>query len=406
MLPIYDLPTSEIDRIRLACAYLFSPEHSKDDHFLGQLKAEWVKQAFREKAKRYHPDLHSHESPQMVEKRKERFVRIRDSYETLSQYFSGKPAVSIGVPKVRRPILIAVGGAKGGIGKSVFSTNLGVFLSRMGNKTILVDLDLGGANLHLHLGETSIPRTINDFLSQRAASLKEIMTVTKFGPSLIGGDSSQLGTANIGFSQKTKLLRSIRMLDADYVVLDLGSGSSFNTIDFFLAADHGLVLTTCDPSAYLNAYTFIVVSVIRKLNRLFRTESNPVTEESEEIIRLIEEATLSRNGKRVKTITQLIERVKKEQPTHLASIKRTLENFRPSLVANMVESESDAIPMVERIQKAAKRMLSVDVGYLGALPYHSEIRSSTRELVPAVAKSPHGSLARLIGKFVRNLDPS
>jgi flagellar biosynthesis protein FlhG len=406
MLPIHDLPTSEIDRIRVACAYLFSPEHSKDDHFLKQLKGERVKQAFREKAKRYHPDLHSHESPQMVEKRKERFVQIRASYETLSQYFCEKPAVSPGAQRVRRPILIAVGGAKGGIGKSVFSTNLGVLLSQMGNKTILVDLDLGGANLHLHLGETSIPQTINDFLSQRASNLKEIVVTTKYGPSLIGGDSSQLGIANIGFSLKLKLLRSIRMIDADYVVLDLGSGSSFNTIDFFLAADHGLVLTTCDPSAYLNAYTFIVVSVIRKLNRLFRSESNPVNEKDEEIIRLVEEATLSRNGNRVKTVSQLLERVKKEQPGHLASIKRTLEKFRPYLVANMVESESDAILMVERIEKAKKRMLSVDVGYLGALPYHPEIKSSTRELVPAVAKSPRGNLARFMGNLVRNLDLS
>lgn len=337
----------------------------------------------------------------MVEKRRERFIKIRESYETLQNYICDKTA-SPDIKNQPQRTIIAVGGAKGGIGKSVFSANLGVFLSRMGKRTVLVDLDLGGANLHLHLGETSLPNSINDFLLQRAFKLEDIMVETKYGPYLIGGDGSQLGAANINFSLKLKLLRSIRMIDADYIILDLGSGSSFNTIDFFLAADYGLVLTTGDPSSYLNAYIFIVVSLIRKLNRLCSRESTEVAKDAE-FMRLIEEATLSKNGKRVKTIAQLIERVKREQPQYLSMIHRTLEKFRPYLVVNMVESDADAMPVAERIREVARRMLSIDVQYLGALPYQTEIRSSTRELVPVVAKSPRGNLSKIMAKFVHTI---
>ena len=403
MLPIGDLASAEMNKIRMACAYLFSPEQTRDAKFLINLRYELVKQAFAEKAKRYHPDLHGHESPQMVERRKERFIKIRESYETLRNYIL-KEATPPTAKGIHRGTIIAVGGAKGGIGKSIFSANLAVSLSRMGHETVLIDLDLGGANLHLYLGETSLPYTLNDFLSRRATQLEEIMVTTRYGPKLIGGDSSRLGAANIDFVLKLKLLRSIRMIDADYIILDLGGDTSYNIIDFFLAADHGLVLTTCDPTSYLEAYNFIKVSLFRKLNRLFGAESDCGVERDPVLKGLIEEATLSGNGRRVKTIDQLMERIEREQPHHQFLIRDVVSKFRPFLVVNMVESDSDAVAVVKRIQDVARKMLSIHVEHLATLPYQSEIKWSARDLVPVVAKAPEGYLstimAQLMGKMV------
>ena len=269
---------------------------------------------------------------------------------------------------------------------------------------MLIDLDLGGANLHLYLGETSLPYTLNDFLSQHATQLEEIMVTTRYGPKLIGGDSSRLGAANIDFALKLKLLRSIRMIDADYIILDLGGDTSYNIIDFFLAADHGLVLTTCEPTSYLGAYNFIKVSLFRKLNRLFGAESNPGVEKDPVLKGLIEEATLSGNGRRVKTIDQLMERIEREQPHHQFLIRDVVSKFRPFLLVNMVESDSDAIALVKRIQDVARKMLSIHVEHLGTLPCRSEIKWSARELVPVVAKSPEGLfstvMTQLLGRIV------
>ena len=172
--------------------------------------------------------------------------------------------------KTRRPgKIIAVGGAKGGIGKSLFVANLGVLLSQLGKRTVVVDLDLGGSNLHLYMGVWSLSRRIDDYLEKKVATISEIITPTKFGPQLIGGGGGKLGAANIHFSRKIKLLRSLKTIDADYVILDLGGDTTFNILDFYLAADQGFVLTTCEPASYLDAYGFLKMSLHRRLTRLF-----------------------------------------------------------------------------------------------------------------------------------------
>jgi flagellar biosynthesis protein FlhG len=148
--------------------------------------------------------------------------------------------------------MIAIGGAKGGIGKSLFVANLGVFLSQLGKRTVVVDLDLGGANLHLFMGVWSLTRRIDDFLTLKVPTISDIMTPTKYGPTLIGGGGGKLGSANLHFSRKLKLLRALKTIDADYVILDLGGDTTYNILDFYLAADQGFVLTTCEPASYLD----------------------------------------------------------------------------------------------------------------------------------------------------------
>lgn len=387
MLSIQSLTEQEANQFWRACGYIFSAERVKDQAFLHSLNFDMIKLAFREKIKRYHPDLHGHEVPQILEKRKERFVRIMESFETLKKYFPetvpSPPARSFG-----KPTIIAVGGAKGGIGKSIFSANLGIYLARKGRQTVLVDLDLGGANLHLYLGETRLPLTINDFLTQRTGSIEDVLIPTRYGPKLIGGDSSRLGAANIDFSLKRKLMKSLRLIDADYIILDLGGDTSYNIIDFFLAADCGIVMTTCDPSSYLDAYNFIKVSLFRKLNRMFGPEASPRPEKDPVFQKLIAEATTSKNGRRVTTISQLLSRIKEEQPGYLGRVNTLLEAYRPLLVINMAEADANTTDVAQRITEVSRKMLSVQVEYLGAFPYQDEIKRSARELVPAVVKFP------------------
>ena len=297
---------------------------------------------------------------------------------------------------IGRPEIIAVGGAKGGIGKSIFAANLGVFLSSRGMRTVLVDLDLGAANLHLYLGETFLECNVNDFLARRVPTINEIIVPTKYGPYLIGGDSSQLGAANINFSRKLKLLRSIKAIDADYVIIDLGGDTSYNIVDFFLAADHGFVLTTCDPASFLDAYNFIKVSLYRKLNRLFGPESSLNAKKDEALERLISEATLSTNGSMVPDIDQLIKRVSEQQPWNLRLIGQALKTFNPNLIVNMVAEDSDATKVINRIQDVSRTKLSIQVGYLANIPYQAEIKRSAKDLVPVVVRYPKGILSEVM----------
>ena len=144
-----------------------------------------------------------------------------NSYEFIASH--GLKQMELGFEKdTFQKKIIAVAGAKGGVGKSVFAANLAVYLSTKGFKTVIIDLDLGGANVHLYLGKNFLlKQNINDFLKKRVNTLEEIKVKSDYGPYLIGGSSSELGTANIEFMKKMRLIKAIGNIDADYVILDL-----------------------------------------------------------------------------------------------------------------------------------------------------------------------------------------
>ena len=264
-------------------------------------------------------------------------------------------------------------------------------------------MDLGGANLHLYLGETLLEKNINDFLSKRAATLEEIMVSTRYGPQLIGGDSSQLGAANIQFAKKLQLLGSIKKIDADYVIIDLGGDTSYNIIDFFMAADQGIVMTTRDPASYLDAYNFIKIALYRRLNRLFGLESSFMAQKDRGLQRLIYEETMSSNGSNIKNIEELMERVKKQQSESLSLLTEAISTFNPHLILNRVTHNSNVTQVVERIQEVSRRILSIDVKYLGSFPYQQEIEFSAMDLVPIVARYPEGDLAKKMSVIIEKL---
>jgi flagellar biosynthesis protein FlhG len=395
MLLIENLSENQLEDVRIACSYLFSPELARDDEFVINLDIASIKNAVEEKKKRYDPALHPDESEEMILKRKERFIKIKQSYELLTPYIFEEEKIILEQDS-RKSRIIAVGGAKGGIGKSIFAANLGIYLSSLGKRTVLVDLDLGGANLHLYLGEWFLKYNINDYLSKNVPSISDIMVSTKYGPDLVGGGSSQLGSANIHFSRKLKLLRAIKQIDADYIIIDLGADTSYNIIDFFLAADHGIVLTTCDPASYLDAYNLIKVALFRKLNRIFGPESELRKYKDPDLLWLIKDATMPGNGNKGKVIGNLIERVKNQLPKGLPLIEHVLETFRPGLVVNMISENDNVSEVVNRVQDVSQKMLTVAVDYLGSIDYQSDIKRSAQDLVPVISRDPKGNLSECI----------
>jgi len=133
-----------------------------------------------------------------------------------------------------RTKLWSIGGGKGGIGKSMVTLGLGVALARLGKKVILIDGDLGGANLHTLMGVRYPHVTLEHFLTKKVARLEDTVIDTAVeGIGLICGADDLLGSANPTYAQKIRLLTQIEELPAQYVLLDLGAGTSFNTLDIF-----------------------------------------------------------------------------------------------------------------------------------------------------------------------------
>jgi flagellar biosynthesis protein FlhG len=402
MIPIERLKVSELQDARVACAYLFSSQAAVSDAFIKKLDFETLRKSYLEKVKMYHPDLHRQEKKEIIDWNVRRFIKARRSYEILSSFFDEKNHEA-GERYPRGGKIIAIGGGKGGIGKSLFAANLGVFLAKKGFKTVLVDLDLGGANLHLYLGEMFIKKNVNDFINNKLSSLHETMIPTKYGPLLIGGDGSRLGAANISHMRKIKLMNAIKKIDADYIVIDLGGDTSFNMSDFFLMADHGIVMTTCDPASYVDAFSFIKTTLYRKLNRLFGPESKYAEKRDLDLEALIRRATDPSNGSKLVRMESLVAKVKKEMPRSLPVLSEAILAFNPHLVVNKVPQNYDASQIVDRIRDVAAKSLSVNVRYLASIGYRQDVEESARSLIPVVSGTVNCDLAKSLNRVSEGL---
>jgi hypothetical protein len=129
-------------------------------------------------------------------------------------------------------VIIPVASGKGGVGKTFIAANLALALAELGHRVVAVDLDFGGANLHSLLGISNRHAGIGDFLKARTAELEDLL-VPAGAPNLsfLPGDGKTPFMANIAYAQKIKLMVRIRKLPADFILLDLGAGSSLGGIE-------------------------------------------------------------------------------------------------------------------------------------------------------------------------------
>ena len=140
----------------------------------------------------------------------------------------------------------------------------------MGKKILLIDADLGGANLHTLMGVRYPPYTLEDFILKRVERLGDIVIETQIeGIGLICGADDILGAANPKFLQKIRLLNQLEDLPADLVFLDLGAGTSFNVLDFFNYSAGKIAVFTNQSTSLQNVYGFIKSAIFRFLSREF-----------------------------------------------------------------------------------------------------------------------------------------
>lgn len=274
-----------------------------------------------------------------------------------------------------KPQIWAVGGGKGGVGKSFLSTLLATCLANNDKRTILVDVDLGGANLHTLLGMKNPTKTVNDFIQRKYPSLAEICIDTEMDNlRVLCGASEILSLANLQFAQKRKIIRSILHLDADYIVMDLGAGTSYNVLDFFLVAHRKIVVMTPHPASIQNAYAFVRNAVFRKLSRL--------TSQKPSILAVIKSAMDPQNEHNVKTVKELFQFMENDgRKEDISLLRREIKEIEPVLITNKVRDRQD-VDAARIIQLVAEKYLTIHSTSLGGIPLDQQVNAMMLRMVP------------------------
>jgi flagellar biosynthesis protein FlhG len=273
----------------------------------------------------------------------------------------------------------AIGGGKGGVGKSIATIMLGTTLARRGRKTILVDADLGGSNLHTLLGIRYPEKTLADFLQKRYENIEDIMIDTPIeNLKLISGADDILGLANPKDTQKTKILNHLSKLDADFIMLDLGAGTSFTTMDFFLYAPNKVVVLTPQITSIQNAYGFIKSSLYRKLMKTFSKDP--------ECLELIKQDYDTDESVKIDSINKLKEAFKGMDKEYQEKLNTCLEEMKIGILVNMVRDDKEA--NVGRIvQTVAQQYLSLNLDTLGYINHDAILSKSINKMADFLTKS-------------------
>ena len=287
----------------------------------------------------------------------------------------------------------AIGGGKGGTGKSFVAANLGLHLASLDREVILVDADLGAPNLHTLLGIKASHPDLGDFLTNRVPALEDTAVETPYrGLRIIKGSENILFIANLNHYRKLRLLRQIRQLAAPNVILDLGTGSSYNTLDFFLSANPGIVVATPEPTAIENTYLFLKSCIMRVL-KLYM-DHYKILELHQKMLDQIEKNSQSLYG--------FFKSLMETDRSYGTILYRALRGFRPCLVMNKARDERDIL-LGRSVADVARKYLLIDMKYLGAIPYDEDVHTSLRGLRPFYVDHRDSAAAKAIRQMSEEL---
>jgi len=292
-------------------------------------------------------------------------------------------------PSVAR--IWAVGGGKGGIGKSFLVSNLATVAARSGKRVILIDADLGGANLHTCLGVRAGERvSLSDYFEERVLELEKVAIETPIpGLRLILGALGHTGKAETTQEQRSALIKAVRRLPADLVIFDLAAGTDRSTIDFFLEADDGFVVTTPEPTAIENAYAFLRAAYYRKLAGAL-SESNV-----REVVRIAMDQG-------IRTPSDLLGEIDRLDRAEGDRFRRLLETFRPHLVVNQVR-DTEEVKMGFSITSVCKKYFGIDIDYAGYICFDDNVWRSVKDRRPLVLAYPGSDGALYVRRIVKKL---
>lgn len=299
---------------------------------------------------------------------------------------SGKPTTG--------PRIWAIGGGKGGVGKSVVSSGIAMTLASQGQRCIMIDADLGGANLHTFLGMAHPKHTLSDLFRKQADGLQDILLATPFDNLwLISGARAMLDMANPSYLQKMKVIRQIFSLHADHIFIDLGAGSSFNVLDFFIAAHVGVMVVMPTPTSIENAYHFLKAVYYRKLRKVVRELKAE---------RLVDLALSEKIQSGLRSPRDLLIDLQRRDRLIGAQIIRAMRPFTPRLIVNQAQHSEDR-DLGDKMALACRDYFGIEMKVPGTVQTDERVLMALKARRPVLEMFPNGPFAEDIRRIVRQL---
>jgi flagellar biosynthesis protein FlhG len=287
-----------------------------------------------------------------------------------------------------------IGGGKGGSGKSFITANVGICLSQLGIRVVLIDADLGGANLHTVLGISPPALSLSDFIKKRVPHLRDVLIPTAVpNLQLLTGAQDLLNAADAKSVQKQKLVRAIQSLNSDTALVDLGAGNSLSVLDFFLMSDGGILVVTPEPTSVENAYRFLKSAFYRRLKQSVSSSS---------VKALIDDAMDRKNDMGIQSPHDLLKAVRGLDEGDAQKMVEEVETFHPNLILNQVRSKKD-IEIGFSIRSACLKYFGIHVHYLGYVVYDQEVSHSIRRRKPLVLENPRSRAAQCVTEIASKL---
>ena len=274
--------------------------------------------------------------------------------------------------------IFPIGGGKGGVGKTFIAASLGAFFARQGARVVLVDLDLGAANLHTFLSIKNPQCGIDRYLSKEISMLEHAAVPTAI-PNLyiISSLHCSFEIANLFYAQKRKIIQAIRKLSFDYILLDLGPGTNYNTLDFFLSSNNGVLVIAPDLPSIENTFRFIKAVYLRKLKQIIK--KNAFTAAVKQALADTDDAT-ARTNDIIKTVLQ-------HDPEKEAFLKTQLRELRFSFIINFYQNNIDPA-LGSKIETVCNRHFYSTFEFLGTIRSSERISDSVLPKNPFVLQYP------------------
>lgn len=290
--------------------------------------------------------------------------------------------------------LVAIAGPKGGVGKSLITSNLAVMLANMGIRVIGVDLDLGGANLHVMLDAMESERTLYHFVNRDVEKLEDVVGATAIANlSLVSAAGDLPGMANPGFQTKMKIIRHLSRLDADLVLLDLGAGSTLNMLDFFHSGDLQILVTTPEITSVINAYTFLKNDIFRIMERYLKHRHA----EAWEVVQICRDPE---NQYNLKTIPEILEYIRM-MDRNVADEVGTLVRRLPVITLFNEVQPAESGEVITAFRNLVGKHLGIRELAVYALPHEPRLPVSVVQRTPFVQDEPGAPFTLAVRKVAR-----